>query len=92
MYVNLSLGRFWSTSGLAIGSIIGEIENVTGSRWNDVLVGNARANRLHGYDGGDTIAGAGGDDVLIGGLGGDLVNGGDGVDTCDAEDERNCEP
>ncbi|KQW83051.1 Ig-like domain-containing protein [Brevundimonas sp. Root1279] len=45
------------------------IENVTGSAFNDLLVGDAGANILSGGDGRDTLLGMDGDDVLIGGAG-----------------------
>lgn len=45
------------------------IENLTGSAFNDVLLGNAGANVLTGGAGSDTLAGLAGNDVLIGGSG-----------------------
>ena len=42
-----------------------DIENLTGSDYNDVLAGDQRANR---------ISGGGGDDILYGGPGGDTTN------------------
>ncbi len=48
-------------------------ENVVGSAFDDVLIGNRRANRLYGGPGDDTLIGAGGRDEL---------NGGGGTDGC----------
>lgn len=48
------------------------IENLAGSFADDVLRGDARANRLSGRDGDDRLEGRGGDDLL---------DGGDGFDT-----------
>ncbi|QGZ96601.1 cadherin domain-containing protein [Terricaulis silvestris] len=72
------------------------IEHVTGSQFNDTIVGDARHNRLQGLDGVDTISGRGGDDVIAGGAGNDLlygeagadnIIGGDGVDTVSGGDD-----
>lgn len=56
------------------------IENATGGRGDDVLTGNAAANRLLGGIGDDTISGGAGNDTLEGGFGADLLLGGDGND------------
>ncbi|GAA0652644.1 peroxidase family protein [Brevundimonas lenta] len=45
------------------------IENVTGSAFNDTLVGNALGNVLSGGLGADTLVGVGGNDSLSGGTG-----------------------
>lgn len=50
------------------------VENVTGTRFADVLTGSAAANRIVGGAGNDTIQGMGGRDYLLGGLGGDTVS------------------
>jgi len=49
------------------------IENVDGSQWNDILVGDAGANALSGAAGDDSLAGAAGADHLDGGAGNDTV-------------------
>jgi Ca2+-binding RTX toxin-like protein len=45
------------------------IENVTGSAFNDTILGSAGANVLSGGDGQDYLIGLGGNDVLMGGTG-----------------------
>ncbi|GAA0651323.1 M10 family metallopeptidase C-terminal domain-containing protein [Brevundimonas lenta] len=45
------------------------VENITGSDFNDLLIGNAGGNVLTGGLGRDTLLGFGGNDVLIGGSG-----------------------
>jgi hypothetical protein len=69
--VDLPLG---SATGFTDG--ISNIQNVTGSRGNDLIVGDANANVLvggtgrnilMGGDGSDTITGGGGENILIGG-------------------------
>ena len=66
-----------------------DIENLTGSAFNDQLFGNNLDNVLSGGDGidllrarqgNDTLHGGGGDDYLDGGLGDDVLDGGDGWD------------
>ena len=52
------------------------IENATGGRGNDTLIGNASSNLLLGGDG---------NDILKGGLGNDTVDGGSGTDTAQLE-------
>jgi Ca2+-binding RTX toxin-like protein len=59
------------------------IENVTGSRFADRLIGNEKANGILGSDGDDIIEGNAGDDVLFGGAGNDRLIGGDGNDFLD---------
>ena len=48
------------------------LENITGSNYSDVLIGNALSNILNGLAGNDLLVGNGGDDTL---------DGGDGIDT-----------
>ncbi|MBX9698754.1 MAG: M10 family metallopeptidase C-terminal domain-containing protein [Acetobacteraceae bacterium] len=81
------------TAGIAIGvtidgDVLMGIERVEGSAFNDVLRGDAAANRLAGNNGNDNLIGEGGIDTLLGGNGndtlvggaGDSVNGGAGAD------------
>jgi Ca2+-binding RTX toxin-like protein len=58
------------------------IENLTGSNFNDVLLGDAGNNRLDGGIGTDALLGFGGDDFLTGGSGGgnNELQGGTGND------------
>ena len=56
------------------------IENVTGSNFNDRLVGDGTNNVLTGLDGHDQLEGGGGNDTLNGGNGNDTIDGGDGAD------------
>jgi 2',3'-cyclic-nucleotide 2'-phosphodiesterase (5'-nucleotidase family) len=79
------------TSGEAAGDTFGNIENLTGSAFADVLSGDNHANVIDGGEGNDLLDGGRGLDVLIGGAGDDLLrasgavrtqfNGGDGNDT-----------
>ncbi|HEY9023833.1 MAG TPA: calcium-binding protein, partial [Burkholderiaceae bacterium] len=71
--VDLS-GATPSMGGDAAGDVLSNIENLTGSRFSDRLVGDA---------GNNVLSGGRGNDVLIGGAGADTLNGGDGSDTAD---------
>jgi len=56
-------------------------ENLEGSAFDDILVGNGQANTIDGGAGNDTIRGGGGKDELIGGQGSDRCNGAKGRTT-----------
>ena len=56
------------------------IENFIAGYGNDVVTGNAAANRLEGRLGNDTIDGLAGNDTLHGNSGADTLNGGEGND------------
>ena len=56
------------------------IENLSGSVYNDGLVGNDGANYLAGGNGNDGLWGGAGDDTLEGGPGADRLFGGSGAD------------
>lgn len=53
------------------GNTYTDVENLTGSRGNDFLAGDAGGNRLHGGTGNDFLLGRSGTDTLIGGAGDD---------------------
>ena len=55
-------------------------ENITGSFFDDTLMGNGVGNVLSGLGGDDTLTGAGGDDFLFGDDGNDTLLGGAGDD------------
>lgn len=77
-----------------------EFENVIGSPFADVIIGNASANRIDGGGGADAIYGSEGADVIVGGADGDYIEGGGGSDTafglggtdnCITESKSECE-
>jgi Ca2+-binding RTX toxin-like protein len=74
------------TAGDAAGDTLISIENLSGSNADDILTGDASANRLVGRQGADQLFGGAGDDVLVGGSGYDHHDGGEGVDTVDYSD------
>ena len=58
-----------------------DIEDLLGSVYDDVLVGNYDSNLLRGYYGDDLLDGKEGNDGLFGGAGADVLIGGTGIDT-----------
>lgn len=52
---------------------VGEVENVIGTPFPDVIVGSSGANQIYGGGGGDVIIGGGGADELFGGAEGDYI-------------------
>ncbi len=90
--VAIGLGGGAGLGGDAQGDTLINVENLTGSNFNDSLTGDAYANTLIGGSGNDALNGGAGADVMIGGVGddsylvdnlGDVVseNPGEGFDT-----------
>jgi len=63
-----------NNTGDAAGDTYNTIENLTGSAFDDILIGDAGANRLTGGTGNDTLEGRAGADVLDGGTGTDTAS------------------
>ena len=88
VYVNLRKADAQTTDAAntvtdAYGDTLINIENIVGSGHDDLLIGDADANRLDGGAGDDTLSGGAGDDTLDGGAGDDTLIGGGGADTLD---------
>lgn len=77
--VNLQDGA--GTGGHAEGDTITDVENISGSAYDDVLTGDGNANELVGGAGDDELLGNAGNDLLEGGAGIDRMDGGSGMDT-----------
>ncbi|MBL8561978.1 MAG: hypothetical protein JNN06_06830 [Gemmobacter sp.] len=67
-------------SGSSAGDRLEGIENLSGSRFADVLTGSAGDNRLQGGGGADRLEGGAGNDRLEGGAENDVLSGGSGAD------------
>lgn len=84
VFVDLTRTNTYNT-GVGMDQIL-EVENIEGSAFADVLMGNAGVNRIFAAGGGDQVRGMGGDDYLVGGTGADefyfeaaAVNGADRI-------------
>lgn len=66
---------YWADAKYIMGDWIKGVENVTGSRFNDYLWGDAGDNILKGGDGDDFLDGSLGNDILEGGAGADFMFG-----------------
>jgi Ca2+-binding RTX toxin-like protein len=69
-----------TNTGRAAGDVYVSIEDLTGTFFNDVLVGNSSGNVIRGENGRDAVFGREGNDTLQGGEGADSLSGGAGVD------------
>ena len=76
--VSLTTGTGWA--GDAQGDRLQAIENLEGSEFEDLLIGDSGNNILSGLGGSDLLYGKAGADLLDGGLGSDRLYGGDGDD------------
>ncbi|WP_430650127.1 calcium-binding protein, partial [Bradyrhizobium lablabi] len=79
--VSVSLALGTGTGGDAQGDTLTNIENLTGSAFNDTLEGNGGNNVLDGNGGDDVLRGGAGNDALKGGAGNDTLDGGTGNDS-----------
>ncbi|MEH6835620.1 calcium-binding protein, partial [Falsihalocynthiibacter arcticus] len=70
-----------ANTGEATGDTYSSVENIMGTAFNDLLLGDNIANSLWGGAGHDTLYGRSGDDFLFGGLGDDTLSGNLGNDT-----------
>ena len=73
--------EYMNPAGETMEVEVPDIEDLIGSRYDDILEGTHGPNRLGGYRGDDILDGREGDDWLDGGPGADLLRGGEGNDT-----------
>jgi len=78
--VTVDLATGIGKGGFAEGDRLSDIENIDGSNYADVLIGNILTNVLRGGSGDDELHGGMGDDTLIGGFGNDTISGDIGID------------
>lgn len=79
VFINLADTKSES-GGEAQGDKLISIENIVGSKHDDVITGDSNANTIEGGDGNDMLYGWNGDDILRGGAGNDVIRGGAGGD------------
>ena len=82
--VNVNIATGIGTGGDAQGDTLTNIENLTGSMYDDQLSGDGLANTLIGGAGADVLDGGAANDVLDGGAGADVLTGGVGLDLLDS--------
>ncbi len=78
--INIDMSLASQIGGIAQGDVLTSIEVVTGSDYNDVILGNSARNNLRGGDGNDILRGQDGNDVMSGQNGKDTLYGGIGND------------
>ncbi len=72
--VSIDLGAGSASGGDAAGDQLSQIENLTGSVFNDTLVGSGVANLINAGNGNDLVQGGAGGDTLAGGAGTDTLS------------------
>lgn len=87
MWVDLQTSgvELYTKSGTAWVAVanVRNIENISATRFNDEIHGDAKNNEFYGWDGNDTLDGRGGVDTIHGGKGYDTLIGGDLADILD---------
>jgi len=78
--VDLNIQGVAQDTGHGLDTLIG-IEHVSGTAYDDVLIGNAGDNWIWGEGGNDNLEGGDGNDLLETGLGNSALDGGTGTDT-----------
>jgi Ca2+-binding RTX toxin-like protein len=78
--VTASLANPQQNAGSAAGDEFVSLEDLSGSNFQDTLIGDGQVNILRGAGGNDLLIGGAGNDILDGSLGNDVVNGGAGAD------------
>jgi Ca2+-binding RTX toxin-like protein len=73
--INVNLATGLVTGGGGNDTLTG-IENISGSAFNDIIVGDANANYFDGRDGNDSMSGGAGRDTFQAGAGNDTMDGG----------------
>jgi Ca2+-binding RTX toxin-like protein len=86
VFVNLKTGQ--ASGGDAEGDTLQNIEDLSGSSYSDVLVGNDGSNQLIGWGGNDILIGGEGKDSLYGHDGNDSLKGGGGDDKLHGGDDN----
>jgi Ca2+-binding RTX toxin-like protein len=69
------------SGGQAEGDVLISIEDISGTRFDDTLIGTAASNHFWADTGNDTLIGGAGDDFFECEGGGDVLDGGEGMDS-----------
>lgn len=77
----VDLGDPSHNRGDAAGDVFSSMEDVIGSSFKDIIIGDDKDNQLFGRRGNDRLEGGDGNDTLDGGSGTNTLIGGDGDDT-----------
>lgn len=78
--ISIDFAMNTASGGHAEGDLILFVENIIGSEFDDLLIGDLSNNKITAGDGNDTLRGGGGEDDLTGGGGADSLSGGEGAD------------
>ena len=78
--VNLNLQGSAQNTGHGMDTLTG-IEHVSGTAYNDILIGDSNDNWIWGEGGDDVLQGGGGNDLIETDAGNSVLDGGSGVDT-----------
>jgi Ca2+-binding RTX toxin-like protein len=78
IHIDLTLNT--AVGGDATGDTFNSIETIIGTRFGDIMIGDAGANNFSGGSGKDVLDGRDGNDALDGGEGNDALTGGTGDD------------
>ncbi len=79
--VTVNLSTHAAAGGFAAGDLFQNFENLTGSDYNDCLLGDSHDNVIIGGKGDDWLDGGGGNDTLMGGDGNDTLIAGSGTNS-----------
>jgi Ca2+-binding RTX toxin-like protein len=88
-YLSYEIGAGAAKDGYGFSDTLRNLEDIDGSEFADVLIGNNVNNKIQGRGGSDLLVGLtgdddlqgqDGDDVMVGGAGKDRLNGGTGID------------
>ena len=94
-YLNYEVGAGAAKDGYGFEDTLRNLEDIDGSEFDDVIIGNNVNNKIQGRGGNDLLVGLAGDDnlqgqdgddVMLGGAGKDHLNGGAGIDIASYRD------
>ena len=77
----ITLDQYFANKIITFMGTAGQSNNITGTKYNDIINGKELNDTLNGGAGNDTLNGNAGNDTLNGGAGNDTLNGGAGNDT-----------